>query len=227
MKVYIKSGLHGAKTARGTGVIIDVFRASSTICAILACGARCILPVRFLKEALELKKSYPNLLVIGERRGLRPTGFDYGNSPYDMSRLCLRNRTVIFRSSAGSRAILDARKACAGALLIGGFVNAGGIVRYIKDKEPKEVSLIAVGTVGLGVFRKAVEDQLCAQYIKDLLEDVNTDFGKIKTRIQTGEGAKRLIELGQTKDLEVSLRLDLYAKIVPRAIFDHGCIAVF
>lgn len=221
MKIYIKSGLPGASKARGTGVIIDVFRASSTICAILAGGAKYIVPVNFLKEARQLKKDNPDYLLIGERQGLRPKDFDYGNSPYEVSRVYLNNKIVIFRSSAGSHAIIKAQKACADELLIGSFVNASALADYIKEQKPNEVSLIAVGTLELGPYRKAAEDQLCAQYIMGLLDGKELNFSKILREIQMSEGAERLRKIGQSKDLEICLKLNLYDNIVPKVIIEQ------
>lgn len=220
MKICLKSGLYGAREAKGTGVIVDVFRASSTICAILAGGAKYIVPTKSLNKAFQLKRNHPDYLLIGERGGLRPEGFDLGNSPYEVSRLNLSEKIVIFTSSAGFRAIIEAQKSRADELLIGSFVNARAVADYIEQKAPDKVSLVAVGTSELGLHRKAAEDQLCAQYIRGYLYRKELDFSKILIKIQTSDGAERLRRLGQIKDLELCLKLNLYYDVVPEVIIE-------
>ena len=52
-------------------------------------------------------------------------------------------------------------------IITGSLVNARAIAEYIKAKNPQEVSLVAMGTGGT---RPNPEDELCALYIKSLLE---------------------------------------------------------
>ena len=102
MRVTTKSCVEGALKAEGLAVIIDVFRASNTIIACLARGAEVIIPVRGLDEAYDLKRENPQYLLFGERGGLPPEGFDYGNSPAQASRLQLSGKRIIFTTSAGT-----------------------------------------------------------------------------------------------------------------------------
>jgi len=223
MKIHVKSGLYGARTAIGIGVIIDVFRASSTICAILSNNAEYIIPAKFMKNARQMKKDNPEYVLIGERRGVKPKDFDYGNSPYEVSKLHLDHKIVILRSSAGSHAILEAFKSPASEVLIGSFLNAGAIVDYIREREPSEVTLIAVGTLEIGPFRKAVEDQLCAHFIQSLLNRKKANLSRILKEIKSGEGAQRLRSFGQDKDLEICMKYNLYPNILPKATTFQEC----
>jgi len=217
MKIIIKRGIHGARHARGLGILIDVFRGSSTITSIFAKGAQYVVPVVSLNKARKLRKSNPDYLLVGEIRGRAPRDFDCGNSPFEISLLNLKGKNVIFRSSAASKGMLEASsRADISELLIGSFVNARSIASYVKEKPPKEVTLIALGTLGFGRWRKAIEDELCANYIKKFLGEREADFSKIKSKILKGEGAARLLKLGQVKDLEICLKLDLFDGIVPR-----------
>jgi 2-phosphosulfolactate phosphatase len=216
MKINIKRGIHGARCARGIGIIIDVFRGSSTLVALLARGARYVIPVKSLSEARNLKKVNPNHLLVGERKGEVPRNFDYGNSPYEISLIHLEGKNVVFRSSAASRGIVEAQsRAEISELLIGSFLNAGSIVDYIKESLPEEITLIAMGTLGFGMWKKAIEDECCALYIKKLLEEEEIDFSEFKSEILKSEGAARLLKLGQVNDMEICLKLDLFNGIVP------------
>jgi len=55
MEISIHSVLEGAERAKGSVVIIDVFRAFTTAAVALASGASSILMVRTVEEALALR----------------------------------------------------------------------------------------------------------------------------------------------------------------------------
>ncbi len=210
MEIAIKSCLDGAREARGISVIIDVFRASNTIIACLGKKAKYVIPVNDLDRAYGLKKKYPDHLLFGERKGLPPKGFDFDNSPAKASALNLDKKKVILTTSAGSQGIVNAINS--DEILIGSFANAKAVVDYIRKKNPKKVSLIAIGFES---YKKAEEDELCAKYIKQKLLGKNPDFEGIKGKISKCDGARRLRTLGQEDDLDFSLKLDVY-NLVPR-----------
>lgn len=143
MQVHINSCLEGARRAHGVAVIIDVFRASNTIIACLDQGADYIIPVDDLDAAYNLKKEHPDHLLIGERGGLPPDGFDYGNSPSVLSDEDLTGKKIIFTTMAGSQGIVNASDA--DEVLVGSFANADTIVDYVSGKKPEVVSLVPIG----------------------------------------------------------------------------------
>lgn len=214
MEVEIKSCLAGAKEAEGISVVIDVFRASNTIIACLSQGADFIIPVGDLDEAYKLKKQNYGYLLFGERKGLPPEGFDYGNSPAESAKLDLRNKKIILTTMAGSQGIVHAKKS--DEILIGSFANANAIIGYIKSKNPKKVSLVAMG---LESHKKAEEDELCAQYLRERLLGLKSDFEEMKQTLLKCDGADRLRRLNQQGDLDFSLKLDTY-NIVPKYDFE-------
>src|SRR6185503_15623988 len=69
-------------------VVFDILRATTTMVTALANGAKAIIPVAEISEALAIRRREPEVLLAGERDGLRiraaQTGsieFDLGNSP--------------------------------------------------------------------------------------------------------------------------------------------------
>ena len=220
MDIQIKSCLEGAKEAKGIAVVIDVFRASNTMIAMLGQGIEYIVPIGDLKHAYMLKNEHPSYLLFGERKGLPPKGFDYGNSPAQASKLDLRGKRAIITTSAGSQGIVNAHNA--DEILIGSFANAHAIADYIKRKNPKKVSLIAIG---FEANEKAEEDEQCALYLKGLLEGQTPEFNAMKKEILESDGANRLRRLNQEDDLEFALKLDTY-KIAPRAVKGNGNLIV-
>lgn len=216
MNVTTVYGLQGASAARGLGIFIDVFRGSSTVIALFFYGAKSIIPAVSLKQALKLKRENPNHLLVGEKSGKTPPGFDCGNSPFEVSTLDLESRSVIFRSSAASRGILTCKRSKTSELLIGGFVNASSVVRYVKERKPREVTLIAIGTLGFGKWREAEEDSYCALYLMRLLQGEKVSFHEIKKKVLQGEGFARLIRLNQANDSKICMHRDVFDGIIPR-----------
>lgn len=140
-------------------VIVDALRASATAAMILDAGATEIHVVREVSDALELKKHLPNALLFGERGGLPPTGFDYGNSPREVGDAC--DRTVVFTTTTGSTRLIDAYGAA--ALYMGTTINANAVVRAASRHET-DVVLIPAGLAGTADFY-AQEDWVAAAAI--------------------------------------------------------------
>ena len=157
--------IEGAKKATGLTVIIDVFRAFSLECYLYNMGVSLIRPVGTIEEAFAFKKANPNYVLIGERKGRKCEGFDFGNSPSETAKHDLRGKTVIHTTSAGTQGIINAKEA--DEIITGSLVNAKAVARYIMEKQPKEVSLVCMGNGGIA---PAKEDELCAEYIRSILE---------------------------------------------------------
>jgi len=119
MKIKILHLIDGAKQARGLTVIIDVFRAFSTACYVFGNGAKKIIPLGDIDIAHKLKKENPNFLLIGERFGKKPEGFDYGNSPTQIENVDFTDKTIIQTTSAGTQGIANATNA--DEIITGGF----------------------------------------------------------------------------------------------------------
>ena len=110
MRVQILDFVDGARAARGLAVIIDVFRAFSLEPYAAAAGAR-LLPVAEPEHALELKRRHPDWLVAGERNARRLPGFDYGNSPHEITSRPLKGVTVVHTTHAGTQGLVNAHGA--------------------------------------------------------------------------------------------------------------------
>lgn len=165
MEVQILRLIEGARQAEGLTVIIDVFRAFSLECYLYARGAERVHPVGSIEEAWALKKAHPAYVLIGERHGKKCEGFDFGNSPSTVPEEAVRGRTVIHTTSAGTQGIINAQKA--EEIVTGSLVNAAAVAAYIQKRQPEKVSLVCMGNEGV---RPAPEDELCAEYIKSILE---------------------------------------------------------
>lgn len=165
MEIRILHLLDGARMAEGLTVIIDVFRAFSLECYLYAQGAKEIIPVGDIEKAYRLKREDETCILAGERKGKKCGGFDFGNSPSAFAGFNLEGRKVIHTTSAGTQGVANAVNA--DEIIAGSLVNAKAIAQYIIEKNPAVVSLVCMG---FGGVRPAEEDELCALYIKSLLE---------------------------------------------------------
>ena len=177
MNTEILHLIDGARQAEGLTVVIDVFRAFSLECWLFAMGAEEIRPVGSISEALSWRMKDPGCVLIGERHGRKLDGFDFGNSPSTVDPERIRGRRVIHTTSAGTQGVANAVHA--GEILTGSFLNARAIAAYIREKNPERVSLVCMGKEGL---EPAEEDELCALYLRSLLE--GNEMPDIDERLQ-------------------------------------------
>jgi len=148
-----------------TAVVVDVLRASTTICAALSSGARAIIPADSIAAAIQLASllSRSAVLLCGEREGKLIQGFDLANSPFEYTRAKVKGKTLIFGSTNGSPTIIRTRQAR--HTLICGFINMDTIVKALQEvAEP--ISILCSGKLG----QFAIEDAVCAGLIVVELE---------------------------------------------------------
>lgn len=187
MEIVRSSLLDGARMAKGTTVIIDVFRAFTVACYLVNNGAERVYPVGSVEEAYAMKKANPAYVLVGERHEKKCEGFDFGNSPTHILPHSLLGKTVVHTTSSGTRGI-DLAKG-ADEILTGSFVNAQAIVNYLLKKNPRRVTLVGMGYEGLYTTD---EDEFCALYIVEGLKGLSVDFHSMVERLRTGDGARLL-----------------------------------
>jgi len=185
MNIKILHMIEGAKAARGITVVIDVFRAFSVEAYFLANGAEKIIPVGDANLAYKLKEENPEMILAGERHGRILPGFDVGNSPSELMKLDAKGKTVVHTTSAGTQGIANAVNA--NEILGGSLVNAKATAEYIRRSGAEEVSLVCMG---LEALSETEEDNLCAYYIKSLLEGSEIDMAEEVEKLKYTSGAK-------------------------------------
>lgn len=186
MDIRILHLLDGARSAEGLTVIIDVFRAFSLEAYLYEAGARCIIPVGTVEDAFSVKKKHPDYILAGERNGKKVEGFDLGNAPSAVKDLDVKGKTIIHTTSAGVQGLVSAQNSS--EIITGALVNASAIARYIAKKKTSIVSLVAMGWNGA---RETEEDELCAAYIKSILEgNPVMDIVKQADELRYTEGKK-------------------------------------
>ncbi len=221
MEVKILHLIDGAKQAIGLAVIIDVFRAFSTACYAFGNGAKKIIPVGDIDIAHRLKKENPDFILIGERDGEKPEGFDHGNSPTQIEKVDFTNKTIIQTTSAGTQGIANAINA--DEIITGSFVNVQAIIDYIKKQNPEAVSLVAMGSAGVHI---ADEDTLCAEYIKNALEGKTNDFSQIVNHLRNYSSAQKFfdptIDWAPERDFDLCLSLNKFNFVLKVEPYDKN-----
>lgn len=151
-------------------VVFDILRATSTFVTALHHGAKAIIPVSEIAEAVALRQKQPDVLLAGERDGVKIRAaqsggidFDFGNSPREFTPETIHGRTIGSTTTNGTRAL----RACAGAktVLAASFLNLTATADFLRRGNFEEVLLVCAGT-GEGV---ALEDVLAAGALIELL----------------------------------------------------------
>src|SRR5437899_1587787 len=133
-------------------VVFDILRATTTMITALTNGAESIIPVETIGEALEVRRQRANVLLAGERDGVRirasQTGgieFDLGNSPREFTAERVQGRTIVMTTTNGTRAL----RACAAArmILVSSFLNLRATTNWLREKNPAHLILVCSGTL--------------------------------------------------------------------------------
>ncbi|HSY42699.1 MAG TPA: 2-phosphosulfolactate phosphatase, partial [Candidatus Acidoferrum sp.] len=90
-------------------VVFDVLRATSTFVTALHHGASAIIPVSEISEAMDIGKKRPDVLLGGERNGVKirtaEGEFDFGNSPREYTPEKVKGKTIVSTTTNGTRAL--------------------------------------------------------------------------------------------------------------------------
>ena len=121
-------------------VVIDVLRATSSICVAFQYGVKSIVPVASLEEAMTYRAK--GFLVGAERKGEMVEGFDLGNSPFSYMDGKVRDRDIALTTTNGTQAIQVARNAY--QIAIGSFLNLDAICSWLQTQD-RNIILLCSG----------------------------------------------------------------------------------
>lgn len=161
--------------AAPTGIVIDVIRATSTICQALATGYDRVFCTAEVEEAQALREQLGEGVLGGERNAVRISGFDLGNSPREY--LERRDGPLLLSTTNGTRAIVSAAQRCE-RVLVASLLNLSQVVEATRDAGDDAV-VVCAGVQGT----LALDDAYVAGRIVELLGWERTD---------ASEGAARL-----------------------------------
>ncbi|WP_026950336.1 2-phosphosulfolactate phosphatase [Algoriphagus mannitolivorans] len=201
-------------------VVVDIFRATSTMVAALANGVQRILPFADLESCRKMQDQ--GYKIAGERNGHTAPGFELGNSPVAFLDNAFEGIQLAMTTTNGTQAI-DKSKGAA-EILIGAFPNLQATVSYIQAQK-KDVLIHCAGWKG----RFNLEDSLFAGALVKSLESTHAaeedgalamkslfekEGHQLKKYLSQASHAKRLQNHGIEADIDFCLTLDLYDLVV-------------
>jgi 2-phosphosulfolactate phosphatase len=158
--VFTPVGLSAADLTGRTVFVIDVLRATTSICAALSHGARAIIPVANTEEALRFRQTLgaEEVLLAGEQNCLPIQGFNVGNSPREMTEEAVKGKLVVLLTTNGTRALLAAQGA--GAVYPAAAATLGLVGERAREVWEKDLDLLIVCAGREQNF--ALDDAYCA-----------------------------------------------------------------
>ena len=118
-------------------VLVDILRATTTICAAIGNGAAAIIPVASPEEARQRKAE--GFLVASEKDGLKLDFADFGNSAFSFTREAIGGETLVYCTTNGTRALHIAKDA--GSVVVGAFINISALTRWLVGRRQDVVVL--------------------------------------------------------------------------------------
>lgn len=206
-------------------IVIDVLRCCSTIVTALTNAADGVIPTRTVKEARALHKKHPEFILTGERRGIKPKGFDLGNSPLEFSPQRIKGKHIILTTTSGTKALILSKNAK--HVFTGAFLNAEATAMAalkIAEWEGTGISLISAGTNR----HFSLEDFICAGAIAENFPADNIEHSdsvsaallafqqarkSLDRVIQSGHHARYLMSQGFEEDVKFCCRLDSFQTV--------------
>ena len=224
--VFSPASLTPAEVQGRTAFVIDILRATTSICAALHHGAKALIPVASTEEALRLAQTIgsADVLLAGEKNCLRIPGFQLGNSPLEMTELAVRGKTVIVTTTNGTKAML----ACQGAAAVygtcaGNLTASAEKAREVLERDDRILIVcagrdgafslddaycagrLAAAALGDHRSRRGLNDAAIASL--DLVRRYGDDWQR---PLRYSRAGRELIKLGFRDDVLDAARLDAY-----------------
>ncbi len=193
----IIDGFRAESIVSKEAVLIDVFRATTSIVVMFYKGVNEIIPAKNENEAWKIYSKKRDYILIGERDGIKIDGFHYNNSPDELMNADLNGKNVIFVSTNGTRVL---KKIKSPVVYMASFLNADLIVNNIEN----DADLVCANR--RDIF--SIEDFFCASYIKARKMGIFIDFENLREKIIKSKSAERLRRMGFEKDIHFALSLN-------------------
>jgi 2-phosphosulfolactate phosphatase len=147
-------------TAGRVVAVIDVLRASTSIAAALANGARAVVPFESSEEAVTRARAFTRTEVrlAGERKMLQIPGFDFGNSPREFTSDAVAGKTVLISTTNGTGAITAVQGAR--DVVVASYVNLTAVLALLRAALRGGID-VAIVCAGRG-RQFSLEDAACA-----------------------------------------------------------------
>ncbi|MBK5112630.1 MAG: 2-phosphosulfolactate phosphatase [Candidatus Heimdallarchaeota archaeon] len=236
MEVLIQGNYEGSKLSadsKGIAIVVDVLRASTTIPVAMSKGIEVFFVAKEVEDA-RLAQTELNTILVGERGCIKLPGFDFGNSPVEMSKQTkFENNIATFTSSTGSRRVVEAIGSK--ITIIGSIINAKAVAEKVIElskqfSEELKVVIIPTFSHGSIIEYENTEDQIgslliAREFLKmgvelsvELKEEIAFLEQKMNKQsltkiLEETEHGKKLINLKFTHDISYCSRLNELTQI--------------
>lgn len=213
-------------------VIIDVFRATSTIATALCNGAVKVIPVAGVQECIDIGRQL-NAVTAGERDGKIIEGLQHGNSPSEYNTEFIDGKILVLTTTNGTKLLHMAINSGASEVITGSFPNLSAVCNYLvktnknvilgcsawKDRINLEDTLFAGAVISRikNNFSIHCDSSLMAESMYNLHQNDLYSFIRKTTHWH------RLACYGLEKDLEYCVTTDA-ADILP--VFKNGGLVI-
>jgi 2-phosphosulfolactate phosphatase len=208
LRIVRSTGIDGARTARGTVVVIDVLRSFTVSAYALAGGARECRLVKTVAEARALADATPGSVICAEEDALPVEGIPISNSPTRIRELDLKDRILIQRSTAGTQV---AAAVHSDDIFATSLVVARATVQACLLRRPDVLTLLASAD--------HPEDHACADYIEAIIRGESPDLEKGLQRLRETDRYRKVMSGDwpgfPPSDLELALRPDVFDFAMP------------
>ena len=222
--VFLPKDLTGVDLSDTVCIVLDIFRATTSIVTAIGNGCSRIIPVLSVEEGRTLVSQMGQGLLAGERQSIKIDGFHFGNSPFEFSQEKVQDQTIVMTTTNGTIAIKATAQAY--ATLIGAVINGTALCRQAMEYN-KDIIIVCAGTDGLF----SLEDALCAGLLVQLMSEQDAAItmtdgaqGALLMYKATGtsmvdvamhsRNGKRLYDIGREQDVEYCFKQDISA-VVP------------
>ena len=204
-----------------TVVVIDVLRATTSICAALQAGAKGVIPTAGPGEAGEMRAKLGGDAVVlaGERNGVKIENFQLGNSPSEFTPDTVDNKYVVMTTTNGTLALSRANKGR--KVVTAGLVNMSKVAEAV-SAEDRDLLVVCSGREG----HFSIEDTICGGMLIHRLASLRkgelelndaaslalllyrTNQSSIRQAIAQGEHARFLASIGFERDVDIATEVD-------------------
>lgn len=207
-------------------VVIDTLRATSVITTALVNGAREVIPVSEIEDAIEMSNRLEkgSFLLGGERNAVKIDGFDLSNSPLEYMSDVVKGKTIIITTTNGTRALKKASSS--DDVVVGCLLNVSAVADYIYSQN-KDTLIICAGTEG----KFSIDDVITAGAIINRLRSKTSfesdDLSKacyflyksfennVMDIMKYGYHLNRIEKLGFHDDIKFCTTIDMFS-VVPK-----------
>ena len=195
--------LHLTDVSSSIVVIIDVFRATSTIATALYNGAKNIIPVDSVAECIRIGKQIEGITA-GERDGQVAEGLKHGNSPFEYPKEFIGGKTLVLTTTNGTKLLHMALDKGAKEIITGSFPNFSAVCNYLIAQKQNVI-------LGCAAWKDRIniEDTLFAGAVINHVKEhfnINCDSSKIAETLYN-DAKESLYEFIKTKEASHYLRL--------------------